>query len=176
MHECPLRAHLYVRILTYPQGKGAMKTHQIDVDDEVMGFLKAKADAFVDTPNSVLRRILLGEGPDSSPRPAHRKAASLVPDVGRGLPKALEQVLQVAHLTRYESFDRVAATHEVARHHGVAFQTVLDKYARQLDLTADAFDRLLGQEDLRELRDLLLKRFPRFRSRIEIMEPSRSPR
>lgn len=33
-------------------------SNQIDVDDDVFGFLKAKAEPFVDTPNSVLRRLL----------------------------------------------------------------------------------------------------------------------
>lgn len=33
-------------------------TNQIEVDDEVFGVLKAKAEPFVDTPNSVLRRLL----------------------------------------------------------------------------------------------------------------------
>lgn len=33
-------------------------TNQINVDDEVFGVLKAKAEPFVDTPNSVLRRLL----------------------------------------------------------------------------------------------------------------------
>lgn len=33
-------------------------SHQIEVDDDVFGTLKAKAEPFVDTPNSVLRRLL----------------------------------------------------------------------------------------------------------------------
>ncbi len=33
-------------------------SNQIDVDDDVLGVLKAKAEPFVDTPNSVLRRLL----------------------------------------------------------------------------------------------------------------------
>ncbi len=33
---------------------------KIEIDNEVFEFLKSKAEAFVDTPNSVLRRLLLG--------------------------------------------------------------------------------------------------------------------
>jgi len=36
--------------------------HAIEVDDDVLNALKKKAEPFVDTPNSVLRRLLLGGG------------------------------------------------------------------------------------------------------------------
>jgi hypothetical protein len=38
-----------------------MKFHQVDVDDEVFEYLKRKAEPFVDTPNSVMRRELLNK-------------------------------------------------------------------------------------------------------------------
>lgn len=144
-----------------------MANHRIEVDAEVMAYLKSEAEAFVDTPNTVLRRLLL----DNHGKVAGGVAgeSDAVPDVGSGLPKALEQVLQVAYLVRFHSLDRIAATHAVAHHHGVAFQTVLDKYARQLDLTTDEFDSLLREEDLKGLRRLLAERFPKFHSRIAVL-------
>jgi hypothetical protein len=56
---------------------------------------------------------------------------------------------------------------KVARHHGVAFQTVLDKYGRQLDLTTDEFDALLEERGLDRLRRLLNSKFDRHKDVIE---------
>jgi hypothetical protein len=55
---------------------------------------------------------------------------------------------------------RTAATQYVAKQHRVFPQTVLDKYCRQLDLTASQFDRLLEQEKLSDLQQLLRSKFP----------------
>ena len=145
-----------------------MRTHQIEIDDDVMAFLKAQAEAFVDTPNTVLRRLLLRN--DNLLIGSKHDQPRSVPEVASGVPKALEQILQVAYLTRFRSLDRVAATHAVADRHGVAFQTVLDKYARQLGLSAEEFDRLLKEDELGGLRELLTERFPKFRSEIQILE------
>src|SRR5690348_15023496 len=38
--------------------RGTQVTDQIEVDSEVMALLKSQAEPFVDTPNSVLRRLL----------------------------------------------------------------------------------------------------------------------
>ena len=42
----------------------------------------------------------------------------------------------------------------------MTFQTVLDKYTRQLGLTAFQFDKLLEPARLDELRGLLKQKFP----------------
>jgi Mrr N-terminal domain len=47
--------------------------HTIEVDDEVMNALKNKAEPFVDTPNSVLRRLLLVDGAGATVRSSGRK-------------------------------------------------------------------------------------------------------
>lgn len=44
-----------------------MTKKQIEVDDEVYAVLKREAEPFVDTPNDVLRRLLLGEEPEPTP-------------------------------------------------------------------------------------------------------------
>ncbi len=47
--------------------------HTIQIDDEVMSALKRKAEPFVDTPNSVLRRLLLADGEAAKGRLLQRK-------------------------------------------------------------------------------------------------------
>jgi hypothetical protein len=47
----------------------------------------------------------------------------------------------------------------VAKQHGVFPQTVIDKYCRQLGLKASEFDRLLEEESLVGLRNLLKAKF-----------------
>lgn len=150
-----------------------MGMHQIEVDDEVFAYLKAKAEAFVDTPNSVLRRELL----------AARPGRKTVTPGGRGLgggngrdeypgfapdaPQALRQIVEVTLLVRGKGKGRSEATGIVARRYGVAPQTVLDKYCRQLDLTAAAFDDLLREQELTALRGMLRKKFSRWSPAIE---------
>lgn len=152
-----------------------MTTHTIQVDDEVLTYLKRRAEPFVDTPNSVLRRELLGNGhhesttsplwPDDVP--------SEVPAVPAGTPKALAQLLQVAHLVARKGLARSEATKLVARHHGVAPQTVSDKYGRQAGLDASRFDQLLAEPSLVRLRAHVLSRFPQHPEVIdELMVPA----
>lgn len=140
-----------------------MVPHQIEIDDEVMAILKDHAEAFVDTPNAVLRRLLLEDGTGDGSGAA---SAVSVPEMATAVPKALEQILQVVRLVQTDELDRVEATHVVARHHSVAFQTVLDKYARQLGLAAQEFDDLLADPELSELKLLLLRQFPKYGSAI----------
>jgi hypothetical protein len=64
----------------------------------------------------------------------------------------------------------------VARFHGVAPQTVNDKYGRQAGLTASGFDQLLAQPGLTSLRCLLRKRFPRHEGVVaELLGDQKSP-
>jgi hypothetical protein len=55
----------------------------------------------------------------------------------------------------------------VARHHKVAPQTVIDKYTRQLSLTAGDFDELLEQEVLADLQKILKSKFPSYSQLID---------
>lgn len=138
-----------------------MQMHQIEVDDEVFTYLKGKAEPFVDTPNDVLRRELLGKSPSrrhTLPISSGSSKLSL-PFLPGGTPKALEQILQVIYLVRNLNIGRSRATHFVADEHRVAPQTVLDKYCRQLSLKASEFDRLLDEPDLKGLKVLLNNKF-----------------
>ncbi|MCP3682657.1 MAG: hypothetical protein GY861_08215 [bacterium] len=130
-----------------------MKMHKIEVDNDVYTYLESKAKGF-DTPNRVLRRELLGHNDESS-----TTKVQSIPQFPVGTPKALEEILQVIYLIRVEDFTRSEATHSVAQHHGVATQTIIDKYTRQLGLTASEFDGLLVYDGQSELKSYLNTKF-----------------
>lgn len=134
-----------------------MRVHQVEVDDEVFSFVKARAEPLEDTFNSALRRLLPLEGRDKRP-PASGASATLA--FPTGTPEALRQILEVIRLVRGGAYTRTAATQFVAKQHGVFPQTVLDKYCRQLQLSATQFDQLLEEEGLVKLQAILRSKFP----------------
>jgi len=138
-----------------------MKYHKIDIDDEVYGFIKQKAEPFVDTPNSVLRRLLLHSDGNTAPSAPRRMSSENheVQKFSADVPAALQETLAVARLV-INGTPRPSATNRVANSLGIAPQTVLDKYCRQLGLKAYEFDRLLEQPGRADLISLLRKRFP----------------
>jgi hypothetical protein len=129
-----------------------MNRYQIDVDEEVYDFLKQKAEPFVDTPNSVLRKILFSKIETSK----NNRAIPAIPD---GIPKAMEQILEVVFEIKQNGRTRTEATNIVAKKRGIAPQTIQDKYCRQLDKKAPEIDKLLGNPDLTEFKLLLEKKF-----------------
>jgi negative regulator of replication initiation len=143
-----------------------MRMRQVEVDDEVFSFVKAHAEPLIDTFNSSLRRLLPLGGQDGQMRAVpdtnaiRANADSLIPTLPTGIPEALRQILEVIRLVCGGAYTRTAATQFVAKQHGVFPQTVLDKYCRQLQLTANQFDRLLEQEGLARLREILRSKFP----------------
>ncbi|WP_146742268.1 hypothetical protein [Oleiagrimonas sp. MCCC 1A03011] len=145
-----------------------MKMHEIEIDSEVFEYLKAKAEPFVDTPNAVLRRELLGGKPGRKPEvPNNNHRGSAMPELSSKAPQALRQIIEVAALVLKDGLARPEATSVVARRHAVAQQTVLDKYCRQLNLSAGEFDALLGEPGLKKLRGVLQKKFPQWSQTIE---------
>ena len=140
-----------------------MKKFKIEVDEQVFGFLQAKAVPFVDSPNDVLRRILLKEESRAKvDRPIVRETKSNIsfPVVQGDVPKALEHTLQVIYLVKHHYMSRLKATNYLANHHGVASQTILDKYCRQLNLTAHKFDVYLQEKDLSSIKGILERKYP----------------
>lgn len=141
-----------------------MGFHKVEVDDDVFQFVKAHAEPLVDTFNSALRRLLMlsniqnekDQTFDKEP-PLGTLAAS--PSVPPHLPQALRHILEVVRLVRGGAYARTTATQYVARQYKVCPQTVLDKYCRQLSLTAFQFDRLLEEPGLVELRKRLKSKF-----------------
>jgi len=141
-----------------------MRFHPVEVDDDVFQFVKAHAEPLADTFNSALRRLLPLSSPqtqknqtDKSSSPSEM-AASL-PAVPQHLPQALLHILEVVRLVRGGAYTRTTATQYVARQYKVFPQTVLDKYCRQLNLTAAQFDRLLEEPGLEGLRGKLKAKF-----------------
>lgn len=141
------------------------KTHQIEVDEEVYGFLKQHAEPFKDTPNSVLRRFLLQESEKIVIQNDDvMKVMITFPD---SVPYALAQVLQMIILVKNEGFNRVQATHKVAEFRGITPQAVIDKYCRQLGKKAYEVDELLMTQNLNDFKSLLIEEFPYHKGIIE---------
>jgi len=140
-----------------------MRMHQVEVDDEVFQLVKKEAEPLVDTFNAAIRRLL-----DLDAKAKRRVERTSTSNSGNGsippgTPKALAQVLEVAHLVLRSNWERTDATREIARRRDVKQQTVNDKFGRQIGLTAEQFDRLLGQPGLSDLKKLLNNKFPRHR-------------
>ena len=142
-----------------------MQKITIEIDKEIFNLLQSMATPFVDTPNDVLRRLLL-----NSPKNSNYEASAVsvikpnqtLPALPGDTPKALEHTLQVAYLVKFGKMSRSKATHRIANIHGVAPQTIIDKYCRQLELTAYKFDQLLQEEELTSLKELLHKKFSNY--------------
>lgn len=138
-----------------------MPMHKIEVDDEVYSYLESNVKSFADNPNTVLRRLLFGNNSTSS-----ADTTLLILQLPLGTPKALEQILQVVHLIRAKGYSRSEATRAVAGHYGIAKETVIDKYTRQLGLTANEIDGLLADSNQSELREYLSAKFTGYKSLI----------
>lgn len=139
-----------------------MPMHKIEVDDVIYRYLKSKAEPFVDTPNTVLHRELFGN--NSSLSVGHVQD---IPQLPVSTPAALQHIIEVVHLVKAGDYDRSEATKIVARRHGVARETIQDKYTRQLGLTASDFDVLLAESNESKLIERLNRRFPGHKILIE---------
>ena len=143
-----------------------MQTYRIEIDEKVWNYLKSKAEPFEDTPNSVLKRILLG-GQLSGLHGVNRKTTvGTPPSFPDGVPKALAQILEVIYEVKKSGRSRREATNLVAQRRNTAPQTVIDKYCRQLGKRAYEIDRLLEDQNFGELRALLERKFVNHRDLI----------
>jgi hypothetical protein len=102
------------------------KKYTIEIDEIIMNYLKKHAEAFVDTPNSVLHKLLFNT---SIIKPLSQNFQSSVLD---HTPKALSQVLEVIYEVIKKGRTRPEATRVVAERNDTAPQTIIDKYCRQL--------------------------------------------
>ena len=134
-----------------------MKTYEITVDEEIWNFLKSHAIPLEDTPNSVLRKFLLGKGSETTPKKTTQNGD--FPSFPVGVPKALSQILEVIYLVKKRGLTRTEATNKVADQRLTAPQTILDKYCRQLNKKAFEIDRLLEDKNLDEFKSLLENKF-----------------
>ena len=138
-----------------------MDIHLIEIDADVWDYLKQFAEPFVDTPNSVLRRLLLDEDDRDDVAPLS------VIDI-KGVPKALSQIFEVLYEIEVNGCSRVEATHKVAEKRGTAPQTVIDKYCRQLNKRAHEIDRLFDEKGYATFKQLLKQKFTSHSSIIDL--------
>lgn len=139
-----------------------MKTYEITVDEDIWNFLKSHAIPLEDTPNSVLRKFLLGR--DAGLIPKRTTQNDDFPTFSVGVPKALSQILEVIYLVKKRGLTRTEATNRVADQRLKAPQTILDKYCRQLNKKAFEIDRLLDNKNLNEFKSLLEDKFTNHRA------------
>lgn len=133
-----------------------MKQFKIEIDEEVFEYLKSKAEPFVDSPNTVLRRELLNKSEILSKR---LESSSKYPDLPRSVPRALRHTLEVIYLVRSRGMSRPDATKQIADKYSVKPQTVLDKYCRQLGKKAYEVDQMLDEPDLRGFKRILNQKY-----------------
>ena len=138
-----------------------MDMHLIEIDADVWDHLKQFAEPFVDTPNSVLRRLLIDEDDRDDVAPLS------VIDI-KGVPKALSQILEVLYEIEVNDCSRVEATHKVAEKRGTAPQTVIDKYCRQLNKRAHEIDQLFDEKGYAQFKKLLKQKFTSHSSIIDL--------
>ena len=134
-----------------------MKTYTIEVDEKIWHFLQQYAEPFIDTPNSVLNRLLFEPG-----EPKNEVVSPLfsIPSVNiEGLPKSLSQILEVVYEMEVNGYTRIQATNRVAKKRGTAPQTITDKYCRQLGKRAHEIDELLAETGYAGFKALLTSKF-----------------
>jgi len=130
-----------------------MKMYTIEIDEKIWNYLKTHAEPFIDTPNSVLNKIIFGSSQNTT------QSFSLVPSFMNNVPKALSQILEVIFEVRKYGRSRTDATNKIAQKRGTAPQTIIDKYCRQLGKKAYEIDRLLQEPDLNQFRLILERKF-----------------
>lgn len=142
-----------------------MKKYTIEIDEKIMNYLKKHAEPFVDSPSSVLDRLLFGvrtqstteNNFDSSFHAFLNSNPQL--DFLSDVPEALSQVLEMVYEVKKGGVSRAKATRMVATRRGRATQTILDKYCRQLNKKASDIDKLLREPNLVGLRHILKTKF-----------------
>lgn len=129
--------------------------NNIEIDDEVMDFLKENADPFIDTPNTALRKIFNLDRNIKNPNIE-------IPKLPIFIPKALIQILEVFYLVLAEDYSRNKATNFIANKYSIYPQTVMDKYCRQLNMTSNELDKLLDNSDLGNLKIKIKNKFGKY--------------
>jgi hypothetical protein len=139
--------------------------YSIKIDEKIWRLLQQDAEPFVDTPNSVLNRILFPrESRQEETAPLFSTPAVSV----KGLPKSLSQILEVVYEMLVNGYSRTQATNRVAKKRGTAPQTITDKYCRQLGKRAHEIDDLLTEPKLHRFKDLLTSKFTAHKGIIDL--------
>jgi negative regulator of replication initiation len=133
-----------------------MKMRTIEIDENLWSYLQKHAEPFVDTPNSVLNRILFETS--EAPSPTNREPE--VPAVSiQGIPKSLAQILEVVYEMEINGYSRTEATKRVAHKRGTSPQTITDKYCRQIGKKAHEIDQLLCEPGYEGFKKILGSKF-----------------
>jgi negative regulator of replication initiation len=141
-----------------------MKMHTIEIDENLWGYLQKHAEPFVDTPNSVLNRILF----DTSNAPSSSNRELKIPAVSiQGIPKSLAQILEVVYEMEINGYSRTEATKRVAHKRGTSPQTITDKYCRQIGKKAHEIDQLLSEPGYEGFKKILESKFGAYQQVIE---------
>jgi hypothetical protein len=133
-----------------------MKKFAIDIDEKVWHYLQQHAEPFVDTPNSVLNRLLFGE---EAKKKAPESIFSIPSANVEGLPKVLSQILEVVYEVEVNGYSRIQATNRVAKKQGTAPQTITNKYCRRLGKKAHEIDVFLNESGYKSFKELLKSKF-----------------
>ena len=133
-----------------------MKTYSIEIDERIWHYLQQHAEPFVDTPNSVLNRLLIGE---QAKQEAPESIFSIPSVSVEGLPKSLSQILEIVYEIQVNGYSRIQATNRVAKKRGTAPQTITNKYCRHLGKKAHDIDQLLNEPGYKSFKDLLISKY-----------------
>jgi hypothetical protein len=139
--------------------------YSIEIDEKIWHLLQQHAEPFVDTPNSVLNRLLFSQ---KETREEDTPLFSLPVVTVEGLPKSLSQILEVVYEMEVNGYTRTQATNRVAKKRGTAPQTITDKYCRQLGKRAHEIDELLTEPNFSSFKDLLTSKFAAHRGIIDM--------
>ena len=141
-----------------------MKMHTIEIDENIWSYLQKHAEPFVDTPNSVLNRILF----NTSKIPSPEDRMPEIPTVSiQGIPKSLAQILEVVYEMEINGYSRTEATKRVAHKRGTSPQTITDKYCRQIGKKAHEIDQLLSEPGYEGFKKILESKFGAYQQVIE---------
>ena len=133
-----------------------MNKYSIEIDEKIWHYLQQHAEPFVDTPNSVLNRLLIGE---ETKKEAPRSIFS-IPSVNvEGLPESLSQILEIVYEIEVNGYSRIQATNRVAKKRDTAPQTITNKYCRQLGKKAHDINELLNEPGYKSFKELLISKF-----------------
>ena len=142
-----------------------MKMHLIEINEKIWSHLQKNAEPFVDTPDSVLNRLLFGEVEKNE----EETALFSIPTVSiQGLPKSLEQILEVVYEIEVNGYSRTQATNRVAKKRDTAPQTITAKYCRQLGKKAHEIDELLAEPGYAGFKNLLAGKYSAHREIIDM--------
>jgi hypothetical protein len=140
-----------------------MQMHMITVDDKIFKHLQKNAEPFVDTPNSVLYKLLLNERYSPETEKKNGPALNL-----KGLPKALSQPLEVLYEIHHNGLSRQEANRLIAKKHGTAPSKIMDKYCKRLSLKARDVDLMFEEPGYEKFMNLLQEKYPEFGTIIDL--------